>query len=166
MKKCTKCKVTKDLNNFHKRSDRLDGKSNHCKDCHKKSCKQYYEANKNKVLAKTKAYRSNNWKQHLETCKKWNKRNKASKNNSTALRRAKKLAATPKWLSSEDYKKIKNMYKKAKNLEKLDGKKRHVDHIIPLSNPNICGLHVPWNLQILTAKENCSKQNSITNQYS
>jgi len=55
---------------------------------------------------------------------------------------------------------IKHLYIQAKELEKLDGIKRHVDHIIPLQGEYVCGLHIPQNLQILTANENCKKGNS------
>jgi hypothetical protein len=36
-----------------------------------------------------------------------------------------------------------------------------VDHIIPIKNELVCGLHVPWNMQLLTRSKNSEKGNTF-----
>jgi endogenous inhibitor of DNA gyrase (YacG/DUF329 family) len=67
-------------------------------------------------------------------------------------RRATQLNATPKWLTEKDKEKIRKIYAKCP-------KGYHVDHFIPLKGKNVCGLHVPNNLRIVTAHKNQSKGN-------
>ena len=85
----------------------------------------------------------------------WAKNNKGKRNFFTAARRSWIKIATPKWLTKEMKLQIRYFYIKAK---KIEGN-YHVDHIHPLRSKNFCGLHVPWNLQILSALENIQKGN-------
>ena len=88
------------------------------------------------------------------------KSNREVNNNSKAKRRAAKLKRTPSWSSTEDEQKIKDLYIKAKELEKKYNVKYHVDHIIPLQGKLVSGLHIFSNLQVITAIDNMSKSNT------
>lgn len=117
--------------------------------------------NSEKLNAKTREARKLNPKRFQETTRRYKSKNKHIVNANTAKRSASKINATPNWLSKEQLNEIKNLYKIASNLTKLTGIKHEVDHIIPLRNPDVCGLHVPWNLQVLTKEENNIKNNKF-----
>ena len=67
--------------------------------------------------------------------------------------------ATPKWLTEEHWLAMNEMYAKAKRLTRETGVRHEVDHIHPINGKTLSGLHVPWNLQILTQAENVAKSN-------
>jgi 5-methylcytosine-specific restriction endonuclease McrA len=53
------------------------------------------------------------------------------------------------------------IYHLAKLRTKLLGTSWVVDHIIPISNPLVSGLHNEFNLQVITRKANLEKSNSF-----
>lgn len=75
-----------------------------------------------------------------------------------AKRRALKLNAMPPWA---DHGAISTVFKEARHLTKTTGIQHHVDHIIPLVHPLVCGLHIPTNLRTVTASVNHRKSNKF-----
>ena len=72
-----------------------------------------------------------------------------------------KKQRTMPWLSDDDLWIMAEIYDLALLRTKLTGIEWQVDHIIPLQSEIVCGLHVPWNLQVITAKENRVKSNKL-----
>jgi hypothetical protein len=97
----------------------------------------------------------------LEKRKAWGLHNRVRLNITQAKYRAAKLNATPRWLTKEHWDQINYQYGKCHLLSQQTGVSCHVDHIIPLQGKSVCGLHVPWNLQILIAEDNIKKSNKV-----
>jgi hypothetical protein len=71
-------------------------------------------------------------------------------------RQLRKSHATPPWI---DLSLIVPFYERAATLTKQTGIRHSVDHIMPLNGRNSCGLHVPWNLQVMPLADNIAKGN-------
>lgn len=152
-----------------------------------KKSNEYRTNNRDKINKKKREYSKYKWENNLWSdeykekrriqAKKWRennpdrvkKYNKNYKSNNkdisckiNADRRAKKLKAT---LSGKYSEELKTFYKDIKNIQWLSEEKLEVDHIIPLKGDNVCGLHVPWNLQVLTKSQNSSKTNKFDGSY-
>ena len=86
---------------------------------------------------------------------------KIRKKRNRVLRVGRNRQATPKWLNPEQKQQIVDIYEHMRDCRAVTGEDYHVDHIVPLGGENICGLHVPWNLQVLPAYVNISKSNKV-----
>lgn len=90
-----------------------------------------------------------------ENCKIWRAKNPYKQRIYNSNYRSKKLNATPLWLSDLHREDMDNIYIESQKLGLT------VDHIVPLQGKTVCGLHVPWNLQLLSLSENSIKGNKL-----
>ncbi|CAB5079584.1 hypothetical protein UFOVP146_22 [uncultured Caudovirales phage] len=126
-----------------------------------KDKKRIYAANKyllekEALKQKSKEYYENNKQTRSISKALWKKNNSQKVAFYTAKRRASELKATPYWAND---KLIQEYYDTANGLSMLTGEWHHVDHIVPLQGKTVCGLHVHYNLQVLTSKANLTKHN-------
>lgn len=181
MKQCVDktCLKIQPLINFHKKKDSKDGHCSVCKKCAIRRATLWGKQNPTKFKLNQSNYahkdivgtrkRKLDWKYaNLEKSRQsvltWQKNNPDKVNAKTAKRRALKLNATPNWLNEEQIQKIVSVYSQACELTSNTNVLHVVDHIVPL-NPRskfVCGLHVPWNLQVITAEENYNKSDKVS----
>lgn len=137
--------------------------------------REWYSANREKALAADRQARQDNLEKFLirerisyakrakrrsETAKIWRKNNPSRIAFYAASRRSALAKRTPPWLTDADFEAMAAFFKKATQLSVDTGVRHHVDHIVPLRGCFVCGLNVPWNLQVIPAIENLRKSNS------
>ena len=120
--------------------------------------RRYYERNRELVIARAAARPSEEKRRSQKT---WKDTNVLSVRADTKNRRRKHRLATPKWLTLAQRREMREMYKIAITLSKTTGEPYVVDHIVPLRSDEVCGLHVPWNLRVITREENLRKSNQL-----
>lgn len=140
IKICKSCRKNKELLRYQTKKDEIRTQQN-------TYYEKYYEVNRSKILA----------------LKRKNSKNYYSNHKATTIARTRKRQglikqATPSWANLDEMNKI---YKLAEELSKKENIKYHVDHVIPLNNELVCGLHNEFNLQILKAFDNLSKGNKF-----
>jgi hypothetical protein len=159
MKTCTKCGVDKPFTDFHSEKRARDGLRSACKDC---------------ILRSNKAWREKHPDTKKASCARWNERNverlreikRASEERARSKDPGRFAAKVARWRSSKrkaepvwaDQEMIRGVYRLAAAYRKA-GVDAHVDHVVPLQSPLVCGLHVQDNLIVLPASENRSKGN-------
>lgn len=188
---CKKCGVDKPLSDFHAARAANLGVRRTCKKClldeiaakHKKNPeirrqrgaqwlkenpgtaqaikKKSYRKHREKRLQGRKVWRAANLERDRQREKNYLKNNRATVYAKNARRRSAETQAVPKWLTAIQKAQIQEFYEIAIAREMQTGIKHHVDHSVPLRGDGVRGLHVPWNLQVLTEFENCSKHNKL-----
>lgn len=146
MKTCTKCGEAKPLDSYNKRTYKSGTVGYHswCKRCTQTLSNRWAKQNKEKM----RGYVND-----------WQKKNREYDAARKAARRGKKAKRTPEWLTDDHHWMMQEIYDLRKLRSEVTGVEHHVDHIVPLMGKNVSGLHVPWNLQVIPASENCRKSN-------
>lgn len=123
-------------------------------DKHSSYVKNARQKNPSLYNAHSKAWAQRNPEKRKRVAADYSKKNLDKILANTNARRARLLSACPSWVSKQDIQKI---YVARKQISLDTGLLHHVDHVVPLRGKAVCGLHVPWNLRIIPAKENFQK---------
>ena len=147
-KQCRDCEEVKPLDQFGS----IGGRQSHLKRTYCKKC----------ASERTKKYRGTSHGREVNraACRRWGQRNTQQKVQAVRERRQGLENRTPKWLTVDHKKQMRDFYWLAKDLRAISGQEYHVDHIVPLCGKDISGLNVPWNLQVLPADINIAKSNN------
>jgi 5-methylcytosine-specific restriction endonuclease McrA len=119
---------------------------------------EWYEANREQVIAAASVRPLHVRREYQKA---WKDKNIVWVRADTKARRRKHRQATPPWLTRRQKAEIRQLYQIAITMSKTTGEQYVVDHIVPLRSDTVCGLHVPWNLRVITQEENLKKSNKL-----
>lgn len=139
---CRRCGVVKKKVEFVRHKQCTDGYDRLCLQCNHDRVKLWRAEGKRKSREEARGYRS---------------RYPEKSRQRAGARRTRESIATPPWLDTEERWLIQEAKKIAAIRSRVTGVRWHIDHIIPLGGKNVCGLNVPWNIRVVTAKENWQK---------
>lgn len=143
LKTCSDCGAQKPVSAYYAHPRRIDGTQAFCKACHNGRMRLWYKRNKEQHNAQSKQNYAKNPVKVLAR---------------TRLYQRAKRRAAPRWRNQEA---IEQYYILARFLASETGVPWHVDHVVPLTHPGVCGLHVEHNLTLLPAAFNLGKGNKF-----
>lgn len=124
--------------------------------------KEFRGRHKEQLSAKYKGWYNDN-KEHMSVLNKaWRKNNPEALRSKDSTRRARERNSYR--ISLRYRTEIEVVYAEAARLTRETGERHEVDHIVPFKHDVVSGLHVPWNLRVVTAYENRVKKNKLVDE--
>lgn len=143
---CTRCSEMKTCADFGRVRNSPDGLRRMCKAC--------------RVAVEQLRY-ARNAEARKQYGREWGARNRDALRAGKAARKTAVKQATPSWLTAIQRAQVAEFYDIALARTTQTGVAHEVDHIYPIKGTHSRGLHVPWNLQVLTAAANNTKRRRL-----
>jgi 5-methylcytosine-specific restriction endonuclease McrA len=169
-KVCRICGISGEQSLFHAQRKQATRRTKYgtCLPCYREKVRQDNENRKEQRAEWDKRNRKNKYLKNLakphykELRKQEYRRNKASYVTRAYNRYLKRKEQT---LPTVKYADMQFIYTEAQQKTQNEGVVYNVDHIVPLVHRSICGLNVPWNMQIIVESENKRKSNKWDGTY-